>query len=209
MPKTFVYTELQISLPIADAPWTDINDAIKTHPGFNNKTWLQGYGTNSLGDLYEFDDLESAQKFVTGYFPGEATNFGVAQMTRIFDGTVTADASRDINSVHYDTVSSQAPGAFVYTELQTSVPFDKFPWQDRNTKLKTAPGLIGKTWLSAHNTHTLGGFDAFDNVENTQEFALHSFPKVAASLNSAFITRVFDASITVEMSRDMRSPFYT
>ncbi len=117
MPKTFVYTELQISLPIADAPWTDINDAIKTHPGFNNKTWLQGYGTNSLGDLYEFDDLESAQKFVTGYFPGEATNFGVAQMTRNFDGTVIEDASRDINSVHYDTVSSQAPGAFVYTEL--------------------------------------------------------------------------------------------
>ena len=59
MPKTFVYTELQISLPIADAPWTDINDAIKTQPGFNNKTWLQGYGTNSLGDFYEFDDLES------------------------------------------------------------------------------------------------------------------------------------------------------
>ncbi|MDB9704246.1 hypothetical protein OAA86_09195 [Rhodospirillales bacterium] len=146
---------------------------------------------------------------MTGYFPGEATNFGVAQMTRNFDGTVIEDASRNINSVHYDTVSSQAPGAFVYTELQTSVPFDKFPWQDRNTKLKIAPGLIGKTWLSAHNTHTLGGFDAFDNVENTQEFALHSFPKVAASLNSAFITRVFDASITVEMSRDMRSPFYT
>ena len=129
-------------------------------------------------------------------------------MTHIFDETVTADASRDINSVHYDIVSSQAPGVFVYTEIQTSVPFDKSPWQDRNTKLKTAPGLIGKTRLSGHNTHTLGGFDAFDSVENAQEFALHSFPKVAASLNLAFITRVFDASITAEMSRNMRSPFY-
>ena len=82
MPKTFVYTELQISLSIADAHWTDINDAIKTQPGFNNKTWLQGYGTNSLGGFYDFDDLESAQKFMTGYFLGEATDFGVAQMIR-------------------------------------------------------------------------------------------------------------------------------
>ena len=65
MPKTFVYTELQISLSIADAHWTDINDAIKTQPGFNNKTWLQGYGIKSLGGFY---DLESAQKFVTEYF---------------------------------------------------------------------------------------------------------------------------------------------
>ncbi len=209
MSKTFVYTELQISLPIADAPWTDINDAIKTHPGFNNKTWLQGYGTNSLGGFYAFDDLASAQKFVTGYFPGEATKFGVAQMTRIFDGTVTEDASRDIGSVHYDSVPSQPPGAFVYTELQTNVPFDNFPWQDRNANLKTVPGLISKTWLSGNNTNTLGGFDAFDSVANAQEFALRSFPKVAASLGTAFITRVFDASITAEMSRDMRSPFYT
>lgn len=209
MSKTFVYTELQISLPITEAPWTEINTAIKAQPGFNNKTWLQGYGTNSLGGFYAFDDLAGAQQFVAGYFPGEATKFGVAQMTRIFDGAVTAEASRDIDSAHYDTVPSHPPGAFVYTELQTSVPFDKFPWQDRNSKLKAAPGLISKTWLSGHNTNTLGGFDAFNSVENAQEFALNSFPKVAASLNAAFITRVFDASATVEMSRDMRSPFYT
>lgn len=209
MPKTFVYTELQISLPIEEAPWPEINDAIKTHPGFKNKTWLQGYGTNSLGGFYAFDDLASAQKFVTGYFPGEATKFGVAQMTRIFDGTVTADASRDLNSVHYDTELSQPPGAFVYTELQVNVPFGTFPWQDRNATLKSTPGLISKTWLSGHDTNTLGGFDAFDSVENAQGFALHSFPKVAASLGSAFITRIFDASITAKMSRDMHSPFYT
>lgn len=209
MTKTFVYTELQISLPIADAPWVEINAAIKALPGFINKTWLQGYGTNTLGGFYTFEDLISAQQFVTGYFPGEATKFGVAQMTRIFDGDVTTEASQDIGSAHYGATPSQSPSAFVYTELQASVPFEAFPWQDRNTNLKKVPGLIGKTWLSGHATNTLGGFDAFDSVESAQAFALHSFPNVAASLNTAFITRVFDASTTAEMSRDMHSPFYT
>ena len=44
--KAFVYTELQISIPFADAPWRDLNLAIQQQPGFINKTWLAGVGNN-------------------------------------------------------------------------------------------------------------------------------------------------------------------
>lgn len=208
-PKSFVYTELQISAPFNDAPWPDINKAIREQPGFINKTWLSGYGTNSLGGFYGFADEDAAWAFVTGYFPGEAAKFGVAQMTRLFDAAVTRDASLDLSSPHYGAAApATAPGAFVYTEVQVSVPFQGFPWQDRNAALKQVPGLIAKTWLSGSTTNTLGGFDVFDTLENARHFALELFPKTAAALNTAFITRVFDATVTETASRDMGSPYY-
>lgn len=207
--KAFVYTELQISVPFAEAPWHEISLAIQQQPGFISKTWLAGVGNNSLGGIYSFDGVENAQKFVTGYFPAEAKKFGVAHNTRVFDATIVEDASKDINSPHFGYRLTQTPGAFVYTEVQVNVPFENAPWTKRNPVLKQQRGLIAKTWLSGLHTNTLGGIDAFDTVENAKTFALEAFPETAARLNAAFYTRVFDANITEEASRFLNSPYYS
>ncbi len=208
--KAYVYTELQISAPFKDVPWQRINKDIKNQPGFINKTWLAGVGNNSAGGFYVFDSIEHAQKFVTEYFPAEAKGFGVAQTTRVFDASVTEEASRDMNSMHWDGKIDGKPGAFVYTEVQLhAVPFNEAaPWRDLNPTLKKQPGLMAKTWLSGLHTGTPGGLYAFDTVENAQKFAVDYFPTEAKALNAAFYTRVFDASVTEAASRDMNSPFY-
>lgn len=210
MPQNaFVYTELQISVPFADAPWREISASIQKQPGFISKTWLAGVGNNSIGGLYSFDSIENAQKFVTGYFPGEARNFGVAHNTRIFDATLVREASIELDSPHFGSMLKQSPGAFVYTEVQVNVPFEKAPWKASNPLLKQQKGLLAKTWLSGLHTNTLGGLDAFDTIENAQAFAIETFPKTAAKLNAAFYTRVFDARVTEAASRLLHSPFYT
>ena len=207
--KAFVYTELQISAPFDQVPWQQINETIKTKPGFLNKTWLSGVGNNSAGGIYAFDSIENAQVFVTDYFPAEARKFGVAQTTRVFDATATTDASIDMNSVHYGASPKTTPAAFVYTEVQLHVlPFDNGPWRAFNPVLKQQPGLLSKTWLSGLHTGTVGGFYAFDSLENARKFALDYFPGEAKTLNAAFYTRVFNAPVTEAASRDMASPFY-
>lgn len=207
-PKAFVYTELQISAPFHQAPWKDINQSLLQQPGFVNKNWLAGVGNHSLGGIYAFDTIENAQRFVTGYFPNEARKFGVAQTTRVFDAMIVEEASRDMNSVHFGRKPDRKPGAFVYTEVQISVPFAGAPWRDLNPTLKKQPGLLAKTWLSGLHTHTLGGIYAFDSIDNAKSFALNYFPTEAAKLNAAYYTRVFDAMPTEEASRQLRSPFY-
>ncbi len=207
--EAFVYTELQISIAFKDAPWRDISDAIKQQPGFISKTWLAGVGNNSVGGFYSFDSIENAQKFVTGYFPGEAKNLGVAQTSRLFDASLVKAASQGLDSPHFGAKPARQPGAFVYTEVQVNVPFEKAPWQDRNPVLKQQPGLIAKTWLSGLHTNTLGGLDAFDTLENARIFAIEAFPNTAAKMNAAFYTRVFDANATEDASRYLNSPFYT
>ena len=206
--KAFVYTELQISVPFASVPWQEISAAIKQQPGFISKTWLAGVGNNSVGGFYSFDSIENAQKFVTGYFPGEAKSLDAAHNTRVFDATLVKEASLGLSSPHFDVKLDKKPGAFVYTEVQISVPFQKAPWADRNPVLKQQPGLVAKTWLSGLHTNTLGGLDAFDTLENAKAFALESFPKTAAKMNAAFYTRVFDANATEEASRFLNSPYY-
>jgi hypothetical protein len=208
-PGAFVYTEVQISVPFDQAPWPEINEDIKKQPGFLNKTWLSGSKTDSLGGIYAFDSIDNAKKFVTGYFPTEAGKFGAAHNTRIFDASTVEKASRDLNSPHFGVIPAKQPGGFVYTEVQISVPFETFPWNERNAALKQIPGLISKTWLSGLNTLTIGGFDVFDTIENAQDFAVKVFPDTAAKLNTAFYTRVFDARVTAQASRDMYSPFYS
>ncbi|MCI4664885.1 MAG: YdhR family protein [Neomegalonema sp.] len=207
-PKAFVYTEVQISVPFADAPWRDISEKIRKQPGFLNKTWLSGLGNNSLGGFYAFDSIENALRFVTVYFPTEPRAFGTAHNTRVFDAEVVAEASLDLSSPHFGAKPGRAPGAFVYTEVQVSVPFDKAPWRDRNPVLRKTPGLIAKTWLSGLNTNTIGGIDAFDTVENARAFAVDAFPETAARMNAAFYTRLFDASVTEEASKLLNSPYY-
>ena len=206
--KAFVYTELQISAPFDNVPWRKVSDTIAEQPGFLSKTWLSGVGNDSVGGIYSFDSIENAQKFVTGYFPGEARNFGVAHNTWIFDAMAVKDASIDMNSPHFGAKLNQKPGAFVYTEVQINIPFEKAPWQDRNPVLKQQAGLLAKTWLSGLHTNTLGGIDAFDTLENAKNFAVDAFPKTAAGMNAAFYTRIFDANVTEEASRYLQSPFY-
>lgn len=208
IPEAFVYTELQISVSFDQAPWPEINNTIKAQPGFLSKTWLSGHGTNSLGGFYAFSSAADARAFVTGYFPSEAAKFGAPQLTRLFDARVVEDASRDLNSPHFGDDLPFPPGAYVYTEIQVSKPFADFPWQERNEALKGVPGLLAKTWLSGIGTNTLGGFDVFDTFENAEQFALETFPKTAASLDTAFATRIFDATVTEAASRDMGSPYY-
>jgi hypothetical protein len=206
----FVYTELQISVPFAKAPWRERNPVMRALPGFINKTWLSGVETNSLGGFYAFDTIEHAQTFVTESVTNTARKLRVAQMSRVFDAAATADASRDMKSVHYGAKLERAPGAFVYTEVAQLplVPFAQRPWRETNPILKKQPGLLAKTWLSGVGTSTAGGLYAFDTIENAQAFALDYFPSVAARLKTAFCTRVFDGAIVAEASRDVGSPFY-
>ncbi|MBL4800116.1 MAG: YdhR family protein [Oleispira sp.] len=209
IPKAFVYTELQLSVPFSEIDWHRINDQVKNQTGFLNKTWLSGVANNSVGGLYAFESVESAQEFVTGYFQNEATELGVAQTTRVFDAEVTKSASIDIGSVYYNEQMKRKPGAYVYTEIQFhAVPFDEVPWGALNQVLRKQPGLLSKTWLSGLSTGTPGGLYAFDTIENAQKFATEYFPKEAGSLKAAFYTRVFDAAITESASKEMNSPFY-
>ena len=207
-PGAFVYTELQISLPFDQAPWKAVNKQLLRHRGLLSKTWLAGTGNQSLGGFYAFDSLENARQFVTGELPVLAKKLGAAPSSRLFDATLVEEASRDMGSPFFGGVLSQAPGAFVYTEVQVSVPFEKAPWRKRNPVLKQQPGLLAKTWFSGLNTQTLGGIDVFDSVTNARRFALEAFPKTARRLGAAFETRIFDAAVTEKASRQMRSPFY-
>ena len=140
-PKAFVYTEVAISVPFDKAPWRDINESIRKQPGFLNKTWLQGHSTQSIGGFYTFNGIDTARRFVTGYFPSEARTFGVAHTTRVFDAEIAREASVDLEAPHFGIAPGKQPGAFVYTELQLSKPFAEFDWKSRNAALKKADGL--------------------------------------------------------------------
>lgn len=205
--KAFVYTELQISTPFTESIWRDLNPVLLEQPGLRNKTWLAGVDDHSLGGFFEFDSIENAKKFVTEYFPAEARKFGVAQTSRVFDGEVVEEASRYLNSLHFGGQLTTRPGAFVYTEVQISAPFDQAPWRELNPILKVQPGLLHKTWLSGVHTQSVGGFYAFDTIANARKFVTDHFSTEAADLNVAYTTRLFDAAIVEEASRPLRSPF--
>jgi len=121
--------------------------------------------------------------------------------------TASAADSSNLKSTAREKVVTKK--AFVYAELQISVPFEQAPWRERNPILKKQPGLIAKTRLSGLHTNTLGGLDAFDTIENARAFALNDFPSGISRLNAAFYTRIFDARTVEEASRQMHSPFFT
>lgn len=101
MPKAFVYTEVQLSVPFERAPWRKLNPILIEQKGLMNKTWLSGYQNNSVGGFYEFDSLENANAFAHDYFPKEARALGATFTIRVFDGGVTEIASREMRSPHY------------------------------------------------------------------------------------------------------------
>lgn len=97
---------------------------------------------------------------------------------------------------------------FLYTEVQAAVPFEQFDWQQVNAALRTAPGLIRKTWLSGIGTHTLGGFYEFDSAENALAFAQGPFAEEARRAGAAATTRLFDGDVVKDASLDLDSPYY-
>ncbi len=98
--------------------------------------------------------------------------------------------------------------AFVYTELQISSPIDAAPWQDINEAIKAENGFLNKTWLSGVGTHSLGGLYAFETIKDAQKFVTGYFPNEAKKFGVAQTTRIFDALVTEEASRDMNSPHF-
>jgi hypothetical protein len=104
--------------------------------------------------------------------------------------------------------NDQSPKAFVYTELPMSSPFTQAIWQDINIALLSQPGLLNKTWLTGSDSYTLGGFYAFNSIENAQLFVTGFFPEVARGFGVAQTSRIFDTTDTEEAGRDLGSPFF-
>ncbi|UII24286.1 YdhR family protein [Fulvivirga ligni] len=98
--------------------------------------------------------------------------------------------------------------AFVYTELQFSIPFDNVPWEEINPNLLKVKGLVRKTWLSGVSSNSVGGFYEFDSIENAQDFAWNVFPQEARNFGVSFMTKIFDGAITETASKGMNSPYY-
>lgn len=101
-----------------------------------------------------------------------------------------------------------APKAFVYTELQISAPFEAIPWQQVNTSIMQQAGFINKTWLSGVGNNSVGGFYAFDSIENALKYVTGYFPNEAKGLGVAQTTRVFDAAQGAEASRAINSVYF-
>jgi hypothetical protein len=98
--------------------------------------------------------------------------------------------------------------AFVYVEAQFSVPFENFDWDHDNQGIRKQPGFISKTWLSGVNNNSLGGFYAFDSIENAKKYATVFMLEKARKLNIGITTRIFSADRVENASREMNSPFF-
>lgn len=98
--------------------------------------------------------------------------------------------------------------AFVYTEVQNAVPFAQIPWEKRNPVISLQPGFISKTWLSGLGNNSVGGIYSFDTVEHAQKYVTEFFPNAVKRQGVAHTTRIFDAVIVEEASRDMGSPHF-
>jgi hypothetical protein len=103
------------------------------------------------------------------------------------------------------SAKTPTPKAFIYTEVQNSVPFDQVPWKKRNPVISAQPGFMYKTWLSGLGNHSVGGIYAFDSIENAQKYVTEFFPNGARKQDTGHTTRIFDAVIVEEASRDMGS----
>ena len=99
--KTFLYVEIQLSMPFSEVDWKTINEAMKQVDGMVSKTWLSGVNTNSLGGFYEFESVETARNYSTGFLADFAKEAGANLSTKIFNGDVVEEASRGMDSPYY------------------------------------------------------------------------------------------------------------
>lgn len=98
--------------------------------------------------------------------------------------------------------------AFVYVEAQVSVPFGEYDWKHDNEGIKKQAGFISKTWLSGTDNDSIGGFYAFDSIENAKKYVTGFMAEKAKLLNIGITTRVFSADRVEEASGKMSSPFF-
>lgn len=100
------------------------------------------------------------------------------------------------------------PHVYVYAEYQVAIPFKDIDWAPINIAMKKFSGLLSKTWLSGVNTHSVGGFYAFDTLENAQAYIDGLLTPFAKQVNGNLAVRLFDADATAEASIGMSSPFF-
>lgn len=100
-PKAFVYTELQINVPLENAPRQARNLVLEPQNGLISKLWLNGVNTNTFGGIDAFDTVENARAFAVDDFPKTAAKLNVAFYTCVFDASVTEAASRGLRSPYY------------------------------------------------------------------------------------------------------------
>ncbi len=212
MSNIFLYAEVQVSVPFPQAPWQAFNPAMKRQPGLLRKTWLSGLETQSVGGLYEFDSEENARAYVENYLASEARGVGGAGslMTRVYDGRVTAEASREMGSPWQMPLGKNREEGRVYLfgEMHWSKEFASVPWQELNAKLKHQPGLLSKQWLSGVHTKSVNGFYEFANRETALHFCNGLFADECRALGVTANLKLFDADVVADASRDMNSPYY-
>jgi hypothetical protein len=100
-----------------------------------------------------------------------------------------------------------APHVYLYAEYQVAIPFNQIDWAPINVEMKKFPGLLSKTWLSGINTHSVGGFYAFDSLDNAQKYIDGLLVPFAGQVKGNLSVRLFDADATREASIGMASPF--
>jgi hypothetical protein len=100
------------------------------------------------------------------------------------------------------------PQVYLYAEYQVSIPFSQIDWEPINAEMKKFPGLISKTWLAGVNTHSVGGFYAFETVENAQAYVDGLLAPFAKKVGGNLAVRIFDARATRAASVGMNSPFF-
>ncbi len=97
---------------------------------------------------------------------------------------------------------------YLYAEFQNSAPFTEAVWKEANPMMHTVPGLISKTWLSGIGTHSVGGFYAFDSLENAHAYANGMLAEFARGAGASLTVKLFDGDVVAEASRGMQSPYY-
>jgi hypothetical protein len=81
---------------------------MKKEPGLKSKTWLSGINNHTVGGFYEFDSVENAEKYARGFLAAAANQLGGSLSVKLFDGDITADASRGMSSPFYSKAGKKA-----------------------------------------------------------------------------------------------------
>jgi hypothetical protein len=106
--KIFLYAEIQVAIPFGDLDWRSINVSMQKEPGLKSKTWLAGINTNTIGGFYEFDSFEHAKAYAEGYLAAAAKQLGGSLTVKLFNGDITADANRGMDSPFYERAEAAA-----------------------------------------------------------------------------------------------------